>query len=140
MAARHPGAPPDESGGDGASRQNRQDRLGRAGFGQALHAARRHGLTGRQSEPHFPFPSLDQSEGKLRKEPMTTTAKWSGPGLGQSAHRHRAVERAAMLGAQSAIPIVAGGHEPRSKAEYMTAPVQPPTPSKNACATGAVHT
>src|ERR1700733_11361331 len=40
-------------------------------------------------------------------------------------------KRVACLGTRSATPIVARGHEPHRKAEYMTAPVQPPSPSRN---------
>ena len=49
-------------------------------------------------------------------------------------------KRAAMLGAQSAIPLGASGHEPRQKAEYMTAPDFMPKLTKIPCNKGAVHT
>src|SRR5208282_3611720 len=45
-------------------------------------------------------------------------------------------KRAAMQGAQSAKPIGASGHEPRQKAEYMTAPDFKPEPLKNALQRG----
>jgi hypothetical protein len=41
-----------------------------------------------------------------------------------------------MQGAQSAKPIGASGHEPRRKAEYMTAPDFKPKPLKNALQRG----
>jgi hypothetical protein len=49
-------------------------------------------------------------------------------------------KRAAMQGAQSAIPIGASGHEPHQQAEYMTAPDFAPKPTKTSCNKGAVHT
>ncbi len=45
-------------------------------------------------------------------------------------------KRAAMQGAQSAKPIGASGHEPRQKAEYMTAPDFMPKPLRKSLQRG----
>ena len=137
LAARPHGATADESGDH---RPGRQDRKNRLGGGSLTRPASKPRLKAGRSRPtSFRFPSSDRREAAQGAE-RQATAKWSGPGSGQSDSSSRQPSAWPCLGTRSATPIVASGHEPHRKAEYMTAPVQPPKPLKTPCATGAVHT
>jgi len=75
------------------------------------------------------------SEGYLRCD-----GKWSGNRDRNTPHRHRALQRAAMIGIRSAISIRARGQWPLLEAVYMTAPRSFAEAPKSPCREGAVHT
>jgi len=61
---------------------------------------------------------------------MKATAKWSGPGSGHSETSSRLKSAPQCWEPDPRYPSWPAVMKPRSKAEYMTAPVQPPKPPK----------